>query len=116
MDSLGIMRGVGDNNFSPKSNYTMEQSAITMLKLFNLDVSDYASNVYEVKINGDLSLFSGEDKQWIKNDGKTIFTYDGPEEDVADDERSFVFFEKSGKWYFYIHNNKSENYSKKDGL
>ena len=57
MDSLGIMRGVGDNNFSPKSNYTMEQSAITMLKLFNLDVSDYASNVYEVKINGDLSLF-----------------------------------------------------------
>ncbi len=32
--------------------------------------------------------------------------------DVADDERSFVFFEKSGKWYFYIHNNKSENYSK----
>ena len=21
MDSLGIMRGVGDNNFSPKSNY-----------------------------------------------------------------------------------------------
>ena len=112
MDSLGIMRGVGDNNFSPKSNYTMEQSAITMLKLFNLDVSDYASNVYEVKINGDLSLFSGEDKQWIKNDGKTIFTYDGPEEDIADDERSFVFFEKSGKWYFYIHNNKSENYSK----
>lgn len=112
MDSLGIMRGVGDNNFSPKSNYTMEQSAVTMLKLFNLDVSDYASNVYEVKIDGDLSLFSGEDKQWIKNDGKTIFTYDGPEEDVADDERSFVFFEKSGKWYFYIHNNKSENYSK----
>ena len=112
MDSLGIMRGVGDNNFSPKSNYTMEQSAITMLKLFNLDVSDYASNVYEVKINGDLSLFSDEDKQWIKNDGKTIFTYDGPEEDIADDERSFVFFEKSGKWYFYIHNNKSENYSK----
>lgn len=112
MDSLGIMRGVGDNNFSPKSNYTMEQSAITMLKLFNLDVSDYASDVYEVKIDGDLSLFSGEDKQWIKNDGKTIFTYDGPEEDIADDERSFVFFEKSGKWYFYIHNNKSENYSK----
>ena len=67
-----------------------------MLKLFNLDVSDYASNVYEVKINGDLSLFSGEDKQWIKNDGKIIFTYDGPEEDIADDERSFVFFEKAG--------------------
>ena len=41
-----------------------------------------------------------------KNDGKIIFTYDGPEEDIADDERSFVFFEKSGKWYFYIHNNK----------
>ena len=94
MDSLGIMRGVGDNNFSPKSNYTMEQSAITMLKLFNLDVSDYASNVYEIKIDGDLSLFNGKNKQWIKNDGKTIFTYDGPEEDIADDERSFVFFEK----------------------
>ena len=107
MDSLGIMRGVGDNNFSPKSNYTMEQSAITMLKLFNLDVSDYASNVYEVKINGGLSLFNGKNKQWIKNDSKTIFTYDGPEEDIADDERSFVFFEKSGKWYYYIHNNKS---------
>ena len=100
MDSLGIMRGVGDNNFSPKSNYTMEQSAITMLKLFNLDVSDYASDVYEVKIDGDLSLFSGEDKQWIKNDGKTIFTYDGPEEDIADDERSFVFFEKKGNGIF----------------
>ena len=58
MDSLGIMRGVGDNNFSPKSNYTMEQSAVTMLKLFNLDVSDYASNVYEVKIDGDLSILT----------------------------------------------------------
>ncbi len=45
-----------------------------------------------------------------KNDGKTIFTYDG-RRNIADDERSFVFFEKSGK-YFYIHNNKSENYSK----
>ena len=107
MDSLGIMRGVGDNNFSPKSNYTMEQSAVTMLKLFNLDVSDYASNVYEVKIDGDLSLFSGEDKQWIKKDGKTIFTYDGPEDNTLDNERSFIFFEKSGKWYYYIHNNKS---------
>ena len=107
MDSLGIMRGVGDNNFSPKSNYTMEQSEVTMLKLFNLDVSDYASNVYEVKIDGDLSLFSGEDKQWIKKDGKTIFTYDGPEDNTLDNERSFIFFEKSGKWYYYIHNNKS---------
>ena len=46
-------------------------------------MSDYASDVYEVKIDGDLSLFSGEDKQWIKNDGKTIFTYDGPEEDLS---------------------------------
>ena len=100
MDSLGIMRGVGDNNFSPKSNYTMEQSAITMLKLFNLDESDYASNVYEIKIDGDLSLFNGKNKQWIKNDGKTIFTYDGPEEDIADDERSFVFFEKAGNGIF----------------
>ena len=71
-----------------------------MLKLFNLDVSDYASNVYEVKINGDLSLFSGEDKQWIKNDGKIIFTYDGPEEDIADDERSFVFFRKKREMVF----------------
>lgn len=85
----------------------MEQSAVTMLKLFNLDVSDYASNVYEVKIDGDLSLFSGEDKQWIKKDGKTIFTYDGPEDNTLDNERSFIFFEKSGKWYYYIHNNKS---------
>ena len=107
MDSLGIMRGVGDNNFSPKSNYTMEQSAITMLKLFNLDVSDYASNVYEIKIDGDLSLFNGKNKQWIKKDGKTIFTYDGPEDNTLDNERSFIFFEKSGKWYYYIHNNKS---------
>lgn len=111
MDSLGIMRGVGENNFSPKSNYTMEQSAITMLKLFNLDVSDYASNVYEVKIDGDLSLFYSNDKQWIKNAGENILTYDGSDGDIADDERSFIFFEKSGKWYFYIHNNKSKNYS-----
>ncbi len=36
----------------------MEQSAVTMLKLFNLDVSDYASNVYEVKIDGDLSILT----------------------------------------------------------
>lgn len=113
MDSLGIMRGIGENNFSPKSNYTMEQSAITMLKLFNLNVSDYASNVYEVKIDGDLSLFYSKDKQWIKNAGKNILTYDGPTGNIEDNERSFVFFEKSGKWYFYIHNNKSEgSYSK----
>ena len=83
----------------------MEQSAVTMLKLFNLDVSDYASNVYEVKIDGDLSIFNGKNKQWIKKDGKTIFTYDGPEDNTLDNERSFIFFEKSGKWYYYIHNN-----------
>lgn len=111
-DALGIMRGMGENNFSPKSGYTKEQSAVTMLKLFNLDVSDYAEDVHEIKIDGDLSVFYSKDNQWIKNGGKLVLAYDAPEEDIADNERSFVFFEKSGKWYFYIHNNKSQDYSK----
>lgn len=110
MDSLGIMRGMGENNFSPKSNYTMEQSAITILKLFNLDLNDYAENVYEIIIDGDLSVFYSGDKQWIKNADKSILVYNGPDDDTIDDERSFVFFEKSGKWYFYIHNNKNKIY------
>ncbi len=41
-----------------------------------------------------------------KNDGKTIFTYDGPEDNTLDNERSFIFFEKA-EWYYYIHNNKA---------
>lgn len=110
MDALGIMRGMGENNFSPKSSYTKEQSAVTMLKLFNLDISNYAEDVQEIKIDGDLSLFYSKDKQWIKNADTLVLEYDAPEEDIADNERSFVFFEKSGKWYFYIHNNKSESY------
>ncbi len=43
-----------------------------------------------------------------KNDGKTIFTYDGPEEDFADDEKVVCVLEKSGKWYYYILNNKKQ--------
>ena len=90
----------------------MEQSAITMLKLFNLDVSDYASNVYEIKIDGDLSLFNGKNKQWIKNDGKTIFTYMTVRRKILLMMRGRLCSLKKRKWYFYIHNNKSENYSK----
>lgn len=106
MDSIGIMRGVGDNNFAPKSNYTMEQSAITMLKLFNLNLSDYKENVQEIKIVGDLSLFYSSEEQWIKNKGNLIYTYEAPNPKV-DNERTFVFFEKSGGWYFYVLHNKS---------
>ena len=36
MQSTGIMTGVGDNTFSPQSDYTWEQSILTMLRLFDL--------------------------------------------------------------------------------
>jgi len=32
----GVMTGVGENTFAPKSDYTREQSIITILRLFNL--------------------------------------------------------------------------------
>ena len=32
----GLMNGVGENTFAPKSDYTREQSIITILRLFNL--------------------------------------------------------------------------------
>lgn len=35
MKKYGIMNGTGDNNFSPKENYTTEQSIVTILRLFN---------------------------------------------------------------------------------
>ncbi|MCL2570778.1 MAG: S-layer homology domain-containing protein [Defluviitaleaceae bacterium] len=34
IQAAGIMGGTGNNNFSPRSNYTREQSIITMLRLF----------------------------------------------------------------------------------
>ena len=34
MQALGIMGGVGNNNFSPQGSYTREQSIITMLRLY----------------------------------------------------------------------------------
>ena len=55
MDSLGIMRGV--ITISRQNQiYNGAVGNNNAKKLFNLDVSDYTSNVYEVKINGDLSL------------------------------------------------------------
>jgi hypothetical protein len=36
VQSAGIMGGVGENTFAPKSPYTREQSIITALKLFEL--------------------------------------------------------------------------------
>lgn len=36
MRSAGIMNGVSDTKFSPKSNYTTEQSIVTILRLYNL--------------------------------------------------------------------------------
>ena len=36
MQATGIMGGVGDNTFAPKSDYTREQSIITILRLYNV--------------------------------------------------------------------------------
>ena len=36
MQITGIMGGVGDNRFSPKSPYTREQSIVTILRLYNV--------------------------------------------------------------------------------
>jgi len=36
MQATGIMGGVGNNTFAPKSDYTREQSIITMMRLFNI--------------------------------------------------------------------------------
>lgn len=36
VQAAGIMSGVGNNQFSPTTNYTKEQSIITMLRLFNV--------------------------------------------------------------------------------
>lgn len=36
MQASGVMKGVSNNNFAPKSDYTREQSIATMLRLFNM--------------------------------------------------------------------------------
>ena len=36
MQATGIMGGVGNNTFAPKSDYTREQSIVTMLRLYNI--------------------------------------------------------------------------------
>ena len=36
MQATGIMNGVGDNTFAPKTDYTREQSIITMMRLFDI--------------------------------------------------------------------------------
>lgn len=35
VQAVGIMNGVGNNNFAPKDPYTREQSITTMLRLYN---------------------------------------------------------------------------------
>ena len=44
MQITGIMGGVGDNRFSPKSPYTREQSIVTILRLYNVLTVDYENN------------------------------------------------------------------------
>lgn len=36
VQAAGVMSGTGDNNFSPKGNYSRQQSIITMLSVYNL--------------------------------------------------------------------------------
>jgi hypothetical protein len=36
MQRSGIMGGVGENRFSPKGDYTREQSIVTMLRLYDI--------------------------------------------------------------------------------
>lgn len=36
MQATGIMGGVGDNTFSPSTDYTREQSIITIMRLFDI--------------------------------------------------------------------------------
>ena len=36
MQATGIMGGVGNNTFAPKSDYTREQSIITIMRLFDI--------------------------------------------------------------------------------
>ena len=36
MEAINVMKGVGENMFSPKSNYTREQAIVTMLRIYNI--------------------------------------------------------------------------------
>jgi hypothetical protein len=38
--SAGVMNGTGDNNFSPKSNYTFEQTYATMMRIYDLVLTE----------------------------------------------------------------------------
>ena len=39
MNDLGVMRGIGDNRFDPKGAYTIEQSIISSLRVYDLGIS-----------------------------------------------------------------------------
>ena len=101
-DSLGIMRGTGENNFSPQMNYTKEQSAATLLRLYNLDISDYAEDVYETKAVGDISIFRRGESLWIKNAGTLLFHTKDREQDLRYGKFRIKFFQRRGEWYFYL--------------
>ena len=46
MRAYGIMSGTGNNNFSPKQDYTIQQSIVTMLRLFDiLTVSEHGCDM-----------------------------------------------------------------------
>lgn len=47
-----IMNGIGDNTFSPKGSYTVEQSIITMLRVFNTAVNAGYLNLPDIPEGG----------------------------------------------------------------
>lgn len=50
--NLGVMHGVGDNRFSPKSGYTVEQAVVTLVRLFDLISEDkFAYMTFADKMN-----------------------------------------------------------------
>lgn len=62
ISNLGLMQGVGDNKFAPKSTYTAEEAIFTAVGVYNAfdaQTSDLQNNTFEIGLRG-LTGWAGE--------------------------------------------------------
>ena len=63
MQSIGIMGGTGDNNFSPTIDFTIQQSIVTILRLYDFLTANELPNVGRPPIDMSNELTGLDDSQ-----------------------------------------------------
>lgn len=80
IQSAGIMDGTGDNKFTPKGEYSVEQSVLTMLRLYNtmpVEEKDESTPVTSIQLNStSVSLETGSTQTLSFTTTPSDATYD----------------------------------------